>query len=227
MDGYGECTEQVEPFPSRGAAVCIFRCPCTPWVGLISSFVDCRSANLDGPKNNPKILPLGNSTVPVIDEVSAWIKRNNTLPPSKGPYKPKGRKSTIQDAQSNYEQAEKAHDLDVPLWGDPDRAFYDRWVDTLDYRWNYDFADLRLRRAKKGWKWRLVRIRPNGEVWVKPFIKPSQKPFAERGVNSAQVDVPHKTSQELLKGLAQKAQWRWRGMPLTKVGKQMKYTSRV
>lgn len=123
----------------------------------------------------------------------------------------------MQDAQSNYEMAEKGLDLDVPLIGDPDRTFYDRWADTLDYRWNSDFADLRLRRAGKGWKWRLVRIRPNGEVWVEPFIKPSQKPFAERGNNSAQANIPHVTSAELLSKLAAKAQWRWRGMPVTKV----------
>ena len=179
------------------------------------------SANLDGPKNNPKILPLGNTTVPVIDEVSTWIKRNNALPPTKGPFKPKGRRSIMQDAQSNYEMAEKTLDLDVPLIGDPDRTFYDRWADTLDYRWNYDFADLRLRRAGKGWKWRLVRIRPNGEVWVEPFIKPSQKPFAERGINSTQAHIPHVTSAELLSKLAAKAQWRWRGMPVTKVSRRV------
>lgn len=82
------------------------------------------------------------------------------------------------------------------------------------------FADLRLRRARKGWKWRLVRIRPNGEVWVQPFIKPSQKPFAERGINSSDSMNPRTSSAELLKKLATQAQWRWRGMPITRVRSQ-------
>lgn len=155
--------------------------------------------------------------MPVIDEVSAWIKRNNSLPSDKGPFKPKGRRSTPHDAEANYEAAAKALELDIPLWRDQDREFYDRWAQTLDYRWNHDFADLRLRRAKKGWKWRLVRIRPNGEVWVQPFIKPSQKPFNERGINSSQVMEPRTSSAKLLENMAKQAEGRWRGMPLTKV----------
>jgi hypothetical protein len=173
---------------------------------------------LDGRDNNPKVLALGNTKVPVIDEVTQWIKRNNSLPPDKGPYKPKGRRSTLQDADANYESAVAALGLDVPaLTEKTDRAFYDRWANTLDYRWNYDFADLRLRRAKKGWKWRLVRILPNGEVFVQPFIKPSQKPYRERGILSSKYEEPRVTSQELLKQLTNKAQWRWRGMPVTRV----------
>ncbi|KAJ9108940.1 hypothetical protein QFC21_000262 [Naganishia friedmannii] len=178
---------------------------------------EAQRANLDGPKNNPKVLPLGNTKVPVIDEVTTWIKRNNSLPPDKGPYKPKGRRSTLEDADANYESAAAALGLDVPtLTEKADRQFYDRWANTLDYRWNYDFADLRLRRAKKGWKWRLVRIRPNGEVIVQPFIKPSQKPYRERGILSSKYEQPRVTSQELLKQLTNKAQWRWRGMPVTR-----------
>ncbi|KAI5454554.1 hypothetical protein NCC49_003449 [Naganishia albida] len=173
-------------------------------------------ASLDGPKNNPKILPLGNTTVPVIDEVQAWLKRNNSLPADKGPYKPKGRRSTPQDAEANYEIAAKALELDIPLWNDDDRPFYDRWAPTVDFTWTYDFADLRLRRARKGWKWRLVRIRPNGEVIVQPFIKPSQKPFAERGLNSSDVMHPTTSAAKLLDQIAKQAEYRWRGMPITK-----------
>jgi hypothetical protein len=66
------------------------------------------------------------------------MKRNNELPPDKGPYKPKGRRSTPQDAEANYDAAAKALELDIPLWGDPDRAFLDRWAPTIDLRWNYD-----------------------------------------------------------------------------------------
>ncbi|KAJ9101959.1 hypothetical protein QFC19_005041 [Naganishia cerealis] len=178
---------------------------------------EAQRANLDGRENNPKVLPLGNTTVPVIDEVTAWIKRHNALPPDKGPYRVKGRPSILKDADSNYELAEQALGLDIPLMNEKDREFYDRWADTLDYRWNYDFADLRLRRAKKGWKWRLVRIRPNGEVIVQPFIKPSQKPYRERGILSSKYDEPRVTSYDLLKKLATDAQWRWRGMPVTRL----------
>ncbi|KAJ9125296.1 hypothetical protein QFC22_000252 [Naganishia vaughanmartiniae] len=178
---------------------------------------EAQRANLDGPNNNPKVLPLGNSKVPVIDEVTAWIKRNNSLPPDKGPYKPRGRPSTLKDADANYASAAAALGLDVPaLTEKADRVFYDRWANTLDYRWNYDFADLRLRRATKGWKWRLVRIRPNGEVIVQPFIKPSQKPYRERGILSSKYEEPRVTSAELLKQLTNKAQWRWRGMPVNR-----------
>lgn len=149
-----------------------------------------------------------------------WIKRNNSLPPDKGPFKPKGRPSRLEDAEANYASAAAALGLDVPGINETDkvdRQFYDRWANTLDYRWNYDFADLRLRRAKKGWKWRLVRILPNGEVIVQPFIKPSQKPYRERGILSSKYQEPRVTSQELLKQLTNKAQWRWRGMPVTRV----------
>lgn len=161
--------------------------------------------------------------MPVIDEVQAWIKRNNELPPDKGPYKPKGRRSTPQDAEANYDMAAKALELDIPSLGDPDREYYSRYEPTLPLIWCYDFADLRLRRARKGWKWRLVRIRPNGEVWVQPFIKPSQKPFAERGINSSESMEPRTSSAKLLEKLATQAQWRWRGMPITRVRSQYKF----
>jgi hypothetical protein len=66
------------------------------------------------------------------------MKRNNSLPADKGPYKPKGRRSTPQDAEANYEMAAKALELDIPLWGDPDYAFYKRWSETTAFTWNYD-----------------------------------------------------------------------------------------
>lgn len=80
--------------------------------------------------------------MPVIDEVQAWLKRNNSLPADKGPYKPKGRRSTPQDAEANYEMAAKALELDIPLWNDDDRPFYDRWAPTVDFTWTYDVSPI-------------------------------------------------------------------------------------
>jgi hypothetical protein len=89
---------------------------------------------------------------------------------------------------------------------------------TSPVRWNHDFADLRLRRAKNhGWKWRLIRIRPDGSIVVSPFIKPAQVPFRERGRKSTDVSRNRISAHQLLDNMRAQAQARWRGMPISDV----------
>jgi hypothetical protein len=83
-----------------------------------------------------KFLALGESKVPVYDEITAWMKRANK-PPVEEVFR--GRTGFHpEDAERNYTVAEKRFDMDIPLKGveqdAKDREFYERWAETLDFR---------------------------------------------------------------------------------------------
>jgi hypothetical protein len=90
-----------------------------------------------------KYLALRDAKLPVFDEITGWFKRNNR-PPVEEVYR--ARVGVFpEDAELNYKAAQKKFDLDIPIQGLPrdaqDREFYDRWAETLDFRfvWNSVF----------------------------------------------------------------------------------------
>lgn len=182
---------------------------------MLNSCFDPCSATLDGPEKNPKSLSLSREALgPVRDEIKAWMRMNKRPPPPMV-----FNRHNI--GEDNFQEAIDKCDggLYVPPMSDKDDyAFYSRWAETLEYRWNYDFASLELRRAKQGWKWRLVRIRPGrGGVVVEPFIKPLQRPFRERGKLSSQFDKPRTSAQAMLDKISGESEKRFIGVPVTKV----------
>lgn len=171
----------------------------------------CR-AHLDGPKNNVTKLSLSRNKIgPVRDEIKAWM-RMDRKPPDPIVYDQYG------SGDENFQHAiETCHGgLYIPERGD-DLKFYTRWAETLQFRWNYDMASLELRRAQRGWKWRLIRIRPNGTVIVEPFIKPLQKPNREWGKLSPEWERPRTSSSRILDDIRAQAEERFIGVPVTKV----------
>lgn len=86
---------------------------------------------------NTRYLALGDDAkIPVFDELTAWMKRNNKIPADEVFQARSGHHP--EDTVPNFEAAERRFGLDIPLQGVPadaeDRRFYDRWSETLDFR---------------------------------------------------------------------------------------------